>query len=127
MSSISATSTADFSTIARGLGTVVSYSPGDVLFNEGDTPAFMYFVLKGRIDVTSHGKFIETIEAGRPLGTVSMIDRNPRSASARAAEPSEVALIDERKFRFMVEEIPNFVWFVMNVLVTRLRATNNAL
>jgi CRP-like cAMP-binding protein len=29
-----------------------------------------------------------------------------------------------KKFRFMVEETPNFVWFVLNELASRLRATN---
>lgn len=117
----------DFRQIAAGLGTLMRYSPGDVLFREGDTPTYMYFVMNGKFEVTSHGKFIEFIETGRALGTVSMVDKNPRSATARAVEPSEAVLIDDRKFRFMVEEIPHFCWFVMDVLVHRLRATNEAL
>lgn len=117
----------DYREIARGLGTVIRYAPGDVLFREGEDPTFMYFVLSGRIEVKSHGKFIEFIEDGRALGTVSMVDKNPRSATAEAVVASEVALIDQKKFRFMVEEIPGFCWFVMDVLVHRLRATNQAL
>lgn len=119
--------THDFRQIASGLGTVMTYRAGDTLFREGDEPVYLYFVMKGKIEVTSHGKFIEFVEDGRALGTVSMIDKNPRSATARAVNDSEVALIDQKKFKFMVEEIPNFCWFVMDVLVHRLRATNQAL
>jgi len=35
--------------------------------------------------------------------------------------------MDKKKFRYMVEEIPNFVWFVMEELAHRLRTTNAAL
>ncbi|MEI8145252.1 MAG: Crp/Fnr family transcriptional regulator [Alphaproteobacteria bacterium] len=119
--------THDFRQIASGLGTVMTYRAGDTLFREGDEPVYLYFVMRGKIEVTSHGKFIEFVEDGRALGTVSMIDKNPRSATARAVNDSEVALIDQKKFKFMVEEIPNFCWFVMDVLVHRLRATNQAL
>ena len=117
----------DFREIARGLGTVMRYASGDVLFREGDEPVYMYFVLGGRVEMTSHGKFIETVDAGRALGTVSMVDKNPRSATATVLEAAEVTLIDQKKFRFMVEEIPGFCWFVMDVLVQRLRATNEKL
>lgn len=117
----------DFREIARGLGTVMRYGEGDILFREGDEPVYMYFVLGGRVEMTSHGKYIETVEAGRALGTVSMVDKNPRSATAKVMETAEIALIDQKKFRFMVEEIPGFCWFVMDVLVHRLRATNEAL
>ena len=49
---------------------------------------------------------------------------NPRTITARAMEPCELALLDMKKFRFMVEETTNFVWFVLNELASRLRATN---
>jgi len=119
--------THDFRQIASGLGTVMTYRAGDTLFREGDEPVYLYFVMSGKIEVTSRGKFIEFVEEGRALGTVSMIDKNPRSATARAVNDCEIALIDQKKFKFMVEEIPNFCWFVMDVLVHRLRATNEAL
>ncbi len=44
--------------------------------------------------------------------------------TARAMEPCELALLDTKKFRFMVEETPNFIRFVLNELASRLRATN---
>jgi CRP/FNR family cyclic AMP-dependent transcriptional regulator len=84
----------------------------------------MYVVLKGRIEVSSRRKVIETIGEGQALGILSLFDGNPRTITARAIDRSELALLDVKKFRFMVEETPNFVWFVLNELASRLRATN---
>ncbi len=46
--------------------------------------------------------------------------------TARATEPREPALMDRKTFRHMVEEIPNFGWFVMGELGARPRAANAA-
>lgn len=117
----------DFRQLARGLGTVITYAAGDVIFREGDEPAHAYIVLTGRIEVSSRGKLIEQVSAGRAFGIISLIDNKTRSATAKAAESSEVALVTSKQFRFMVETTPNFVWYVLSEVVDRLRATNSAL
>ncbi|GLS22276.1 hypothetical protein GCM10007874_52940 [Labrys miyagiensis] len=117
----------DFRQLARGLGTVINYGAGDVVFREGDNPNYAYIILKGAVEVSSHDKVIERITEGRAFGIVSMIDGKQRSATAKAMEASEIALLDARQFRFMVETTPNFVWYVLAEIVDRLRATNSAL
>ncbi|CAN7524755.1 cyclic nucleotide-binding domain-containing protein [Bosea sp. LjRoot90] len=119
--------TIDFRQLARGLGTVLNYASGDVVFREGDEPAYAYIVLTGKIEVSSHGKLIEQVSEGRAFGIISLIDRKKRSATAKALEQSEIALVDSKQFRFMVETTPNFVWYVLSEVVDRLRATNSAL
>jgi CRP/FNR family cyclic AMP-dependent transcriptional regulator len=117
----------DFRQIARGLGTVINYNSGDVIFREGDEPAYAYIVLTGKIEVSSHGKLIEQVSEGRAFGVISLIDKKPRSATAKAIETSEIALVNSKQFRYMVETTPNFVWYVLAEVVDRLRATNSAL
>jgi CRP/FNR family cyclic AMP-dependent transcriptional regulator len=117
----------DFHQLARGLGTVITYATGDVVFREGDEPAHAYIVLSGRVEVSSRGKLIEEVGEGRAFGVISLIDTKPRSATAKALEPSEIALVTSKQFRFMVETTPNFVWYVLGEVVGRLRATNSAL
>jgi CRP-like cAMP-binding protein len=114
---------ADFREIARDGGTVLRYRAGDFIFREGDTAGFMYIVLKGSVEST-RGKLVVTIPEGRPFGMLSLIDKKPRVNSARAKEDCELALLDERTFRVMVEETPGFLWYVINEFATRLRATN---
>ena len=55
---------------------------------------------------------------------LSLIDKKLRANTARAIEDCEVALVDERTFRIMVEETPGFVWYVINEFASRLRATH---
>ncbi len=117
----------DFRQLARGLGTVITYAAGDVIFREGDEPAHAYIVLTGRIVVSSRGKLIEEVGEGRAFGVISLIDNKTRSATAKAMETSEIALVTSKQFRFMVETTPNFVWYVLSEVVDRLRATNSAL
>lgn len=124
---VSGTAIIDFRQIARGLGTVITYGAGDVIFREGDSPTYAYIVLSGKVEVASRGKVIEQVDDARAFGVISLIDKKPRSATARAVEKSEVALLDARQFRYMVETTPNFVWYVLGEVVDRLRATNSAL
>ena len=105
----------------------MNYRDGDIVFREGDQPRYMYVVLKGAVQITSHGKPIERVEEGNALGVLSLLDGNPRTATASALEDTELAILDPKTFRYMVEEVPNFVWYVMGELAHRLRTTNAAL
>jgi CRP-like cAMP-binding protein len=117
----------DFRGFARSLGTVMNYGAGDTVFRERDTPRYMYVVLSGTIEITSHDKLIETIGEGDAFGILALLDEQPRTITARATVDCELAVIDRKRFRYMVEEVPNFVWYVMDELAQRLRNTNAAL
>jgi CRP/FNR family transcriptional regulator, cyclic AMP receptor protein len=117
----------DVRPLARSAGSCVRYRAGDVVFRRGDPGDAMYVVLSGSVEVTSQGRSIEVIGTGDGLGILSLIDGKARSAAAIAHTDAELALIDARRFRYLVEEVPNFVWYVMDELAQRLRATNAAL
>jgi CRP/FNR family transcriptional regulator, cyclic AMP receptor protein len=117
----------DFRDMARALGVVVSFPAGATIFREGDPPSNMYMLLSGEVETSRHGKVIEKIEPGNTLGIVALLDDEPRTITASAVENSDLAIIDRKKFRYMVEAVPNFVWYVMSELVGRLRATNAAI
>ncbi len=119
---MSSTEQTDFRPVARALGTIMEFKAGDYIFREGDPPRYMYVILKGTVEVSAKQKTIETLGESQALGILSLLDDTPRTITARAAEPCELALIDKKKFRFMVEEAPNFVWFVLSELGSRLRA-----
>jgi CRP-like cAMP-binding protein len=117
----------DFRNFARAMGTVLQYSPGDVIYRENDPPSCMYIILSGAVEIAAHGKIIETIHAGQALGIVSLLDGKPRSSTARVVEPTEIAMMTKQRFRYMVEEVPNVVWYIFGELGHRLRTTNAAL
>ena len=117
----------DFRQFARSVGMVMDYDSGDVVFREGDEPRYMYVVLSGAVDIIARDRIIETIAEGKALGIVSLLDGEQRTTTARARDPSSLAVIDRRRFRYMIEEMPNFCWYVMGELAHRLRTTNAAL
>jgi len=114
----------DFREIARDGGTVLEYREGDTIFREGDAATCMYIVLKGLVEMSTRDRVVVTIPEGKPFGMLSLIDKMPRANTARAKTDCELALLDERTFRVMVEETPGFLWYVINEFASRLRATN---
>jgi CRP-like cAMP-binding protein len=117
----------DFRAFARSAGTIVRYQAGETIFARGDAASHMWIVLSGSVEIESASKLIEVVGVNYAIGIISLIDQLPRSATARAREDVELVRIDAHQFKFMVEEMPNFGWYVMRQLADRLRATNAAL
>jgi CRP-like cAMP-binding protein len=117
----------DVRALARSLGMVMDFAAGDAIFREGDVPRCMYIVLEGTVEVRRRELVIEAVGPGQALGIVSLLDGARRTVTAEARTACEIAALDARKFRFMVEDVPHFVWYVLDELAHRLRATNAAL
>lgn len=98
----------DFREFARAVSTVMNYQGGGLIFRENDPPNFMYIILSGSVEITGYTKAIETIHEGNALGIHSLSDEQPRTTTTtRAKERCERTIMDRRKFRFMVQEMPN--------------------
>ncbi|HUO53214.1 MAG TPA: cyclic nucleotide-binding domain-containing protein [Rhodoblastus sp.] len=119
--------TVDFRDAARNIGTTIRVHTGAAVFREGDAPDNMYIILNGAIDISSQGVLVESIGPCDSLGVVGLLDGKPRATTATVTKDAELAVINRKNFRFMVEALPNFVWYVMAELVDRLRATDAAL
>jgi CRP-like cAMP-binding protein len=52
---------------------------------------------------------------------MSMVDGGPSTGTARVKEAAELSILDERKFFFMVDEVPNFALYIMRALAHRIR------
>lgn len=69
--------------------------PGDVVIRRGDTDHYLYFLLKGQLDVLAGdagSPVINTIMSGQPFGTLAMLREMPRSATI-VADPKAKAVI----------------------------------
>lgn len=117
----------DMRMFAQRAGTNVAYPAGSVVFNKGDPGSCMYVVQSGLIEMTIGDKVIEICGANEAIGFMSMIDGAPRSSTARVKEACELSLIDQRKFRFMVDEIPNFALYIMGAMARRIRGMGQAM
>ncbi len=103
------------------------YVAGDVVFRAGDPGTKMYVVLEGRVGVEIHGKRVLEAGPGELVGEMALIDATSRSATTTALEPSKLAVVDEKRFLFLVQQTPFFALQVMRVLVSRLRSMDDQL
>jgi len=117
----------DMRQFARGAGTNLIFKAGSVVFSKGDPGSCMYVVQFGIIEMVLADKVIETCGPNEAIGFMSMIDQAPRSSTARVKEDCEVSVIDARKFRFMVDEVPNFALYIMGAMARRIRGMSQVL
>jgi CRP/FNR family transcriptional regulator, cyclic AMP receptor protein len=117
----------DMRMFAQRAGANVSYAAGSVIFNKGDPGSCMYIVQSGVIEMVIGDKVVEVCGPNEAIGFMSMIDGAPRTSSARVKEASELSLIDQRKFRFMVDEVPNFALYIMGAMARRIRGMSQVM
>ncbi len=105
--------------------------PGEILFRVGDKPNGMFIIRRGQIMVflDKGGQEIPlaTIGAGGMIGEMSLFDKKPRSASARAIDEVEITQISNEEFTKILQQIPKWFVSLMTTLSTRLRDTNERL
>jgi CRP-like cAMP-binding protein len=85
--------------------------PGTILFREGDKGDFMCVVIKGKLEIHKEdaqhiNKTVTTVYAGRSLGEMTMVDGEPRSATAVVAEVSILAVLTRERFMQIMREKP---------------------
>jgi CRP/FNR family cyclic AMP-dependent transcriptional regulator len=79
--------------------------PGDVVIRRGDSDPYLYFLLKGQLDVLAGepgSTVINTISPGQPFGTLAMLRSMPRSAtivSDPKGKASVLLAVDYNLFR----------------------------
>ncbi len=97
------------------------FTAGQSIFQRGDKGDFMCALIEGEVSISINGKTIETISEGQIFGEMAIIDESERSADAVAVTDCKLALIDEKRFLFMVQNSPFFAIEVMRALTKRLR------
>jgi CRP-like cAMP-binding protein len=106
---------------------------GDILFNEGDPPESLYLVLRGRLAIAlanpidRRESVVALMESGDLFGELGMLDDGPRSAMARALEPTTVLAIPYPHVLAMFDDNPKLLWNVVRLLAQRIRVTDEAL
>ena len=110
----------------------VRYRAHTDIFHEGDEGATLYIVLNGAVKI-----FIPSLD-GREvvlavhrrydlLGEMSLLDDHPRSASATTIEDTEAVSLSRHDFLSVLDRHPEAQRAIIDVLVARLRATNQSI
>ena len=117
----------DFDLLVRGGFPLKRFDADEKIFAQDDHGACMYVVRTGKVAITAGGAVLENVGPNGTFGEMALIDGSARSASAVAREPTEVAVIDEKAFLYLVERNPTFALDLMRRLAKRLRRMNESL
>lgn len=102
--------------------------PGKILFKEGDPTNGLFFVKEGKISIFRErdGTEIElaTLGPGDVLGTVTILSREPRSASARAVTQASILYVSAASLDASLKTIPVWAVALLKDCTTRLKETD---
>ena len=112
--------------------TVREIARNEVLFEQGDPSTSLYVVSDGRIAIATQSgdgreSVIAVLENGGLFGELPLFDDAPRVADARALVDSTVVELEYEPVRRILRQRPELLWIIVRLLVTRLRATDEAL
>lgn len=94
---------------------------GTVIFEAGSTGEEMFGVIEGAVELRLENGRTIALGPDDTFGEMALVDSSPRSATAVAVADSKLAVIDMRRFLFLVGETPRFALQVMGSLAERLR------
>lgn len=103
-------------------------SKGEILFEEGDAGEEAYLILEGEVEIFQRigdqDRVIATLGRGEIIGEMSLIDSQPRMASARVLDNSKVTVITQKNLTTRLKVLSDndkVLRRLLDVLVNRLR------
>jgi CRP-like cAMP-binding protein len=98
----------------------IDFPEGKDLTREGERGREFFVILEGNVDVSQRGKRIREMGAGEFLGEISLITKQPRTATATTASPVRALVITDRDFARLLRESPSIGQGVLEALGERL-------
>ena len=112
--------------VVRSLATERSYAKTAVVLTEGEMGDSLYMIQSGKVKVVigdEEGReiILKILGPGDFFGEMSMIDKEPRSASVTTLEPATFLVLTHAAFERCVEQAPRIAKVVMQILANRVR------
>jgi CRP-like cAMP-binding protein len=106
--------------VARA-ATEIEVEPGRHLTVEGDAGHEFMVVLEGTAAVTAGGRRVATLNPGDFFGEIALLDNGPRTATVTAETPMMLAVVAQREFSALLDDVPGLARNVLAALARRLR------
>ena len=114
--------------VAEAFARERSYDSGEVIEKEGGSAVAFYLITNGSVEIRKREKRIAKLGRGQFFGEMSLIDKQPRSATVVAAQDGTRCLVmPSWSFQSVIENDSKVAMGVMKELARRLRETTNAL
>jgi len=102
---------------------------GQTIFRAGEEGGAMYIIQSGEVEIfviDNSGERIAlgNVESGDLFGEFSLLDKEPRSASAQATANTRVLIVDQDDLNLLVKSHPAAALDMMAMLSRRIRESN---
>jgi HEAT repeat protein len=116
----------DLAVLAR-VAEIEVFEPGQTVFTEGEMGDALYVVVRGSVDIRHEGRTLATLGKGEAFGEMAVLDAQPRSATAVAAQRAECLRIGSEAFYDALHEQVEIAEGIIRILSARLREANELL
>jgi CRP-like cAMP-binding protein len=104
-----------------------TYGAGEVIEKEGDMGVAFYIVKDGSVEIRKRTRTIAKLGRGQFFGEMALLEKQPRSATVEAIEPTTCLVMTAWSFAGFIETQPKLAMGVMRELARRLRETDKKL
>ena len=109
----------------------VEVAAGEIIFREGDLGTEMYIIQEGKVEILKHfrgeNQQLAVLSQGDFFGEMSILEDQPRAATARALSDVTLLQINGTTFDQMLRKNPEVAVRMMRKLSRRLRDTDRLL
>ena len=107
------------------------YKDGEAIVTEGEKGDCMYIIQSGKVDVLRKKRekdiHLAYLYRGDFFGEMSLLDREPRSATVRAVGETLVLIINKKSLFNIIQKYPSMAFRIMRKLSSRIRENNRQL
>src|SRR3954465_12871584 len=109
-----------------------TYSSGATIFRKGEPGNAIYIGAAGEVEIfvedTTGGRIVfETAKSGDFFGELSLLDGDPRSASARAVADTKMLKVDRQDLELLFSRHPAAAMDILGIIGRRLREADKLL
>src|SRR5438045_8984502 len=108
-----------------------NYEPGQEIVRQGDTGVGAFIIRSGKAEIIEEKEAkqskIATLGPGDAIGEMALLDAFPRSATARAVEPTTALGIQRWHFKGILESHPQLALALLPILSRRIRSAEGVL
>jgi CRP/FNR family transcriptional regulator, cyclic AMP receptor protein len=100
---------------------VITVKDGAEIVREGTYGHDFYLIVSGAATVRRNGRKVASLGPGSYFGELSLLDNGPRSATVVADGDTEIAVIGQREFIGVLDQVPAVTHKLLVNMATRLR------
>jgi CRP/FNR family cyclic AMP-dependent transcriptional regulator len=104
----------------------IKMTAGTVIIEQGQIGREAFVILDGELTVKRNNRKVATLGPGKMVGEMSLLDHGPRTATVMCDTACTLLVIDQRRFRGVLQDIPAISYKLLSTLAGRIRELDRA-